>query len=217
MKIQGLAVLAIIIILPMSILLNNYSRNQIKTLRYQVSYDNKLMNATYDGIKAFQLNMSDDREESEADSKLREIEAAIKTFYNSLANQFEMSGYGESVLKDYIPALVYTLYDGYYIYSEYKNVLSENDDFYYDADLTDEQKADIDFKDEYLKYVEYDRGAELYGLKPYIYYSCRYVKDDPTTNGCDVVITYTLDSFISIQGMVKGNEVNTSRIFIEWS
>ena len=45
MKLQGLAVIAIIIILPMSIILSSYSQSQIKTLQLQTQYDSKLQNA----------------------------------------------------------------------------------------------------------------------------------------------------------------------------
>ena len=55
MKLQGLAVIAIIIILPMTIILSSYSQSQIKTLQLQTQYDSKLQNATYDAIKAFPI------------------------------------------------------------------------------------------------------------------------------------------------------------------
>ena len=84
MKIQGLAIIAIIIILPMSIILSSYAHNQIKTLDLQVQYDSKLQNATYDAIKAFQLNMSNSTTSDLANSKMRDIEASINTFYSSL-------------------------------------------------------------------------------------------------------------------------------------
>ena len=83
MKIQGLAVIAIIIILPMSIILSSYSKNQIKTLQLQTQYDSKLQNATYDAIKAFQLNMSNSSTSDLANSKMRDINASVNTFYNS--------------------------------------------------------------------------------------------------------------------------------------
>ena len=80
MKIQGLAVIAIIIILPMSIILSSYSKNQIKTLQLQTQYDSKLQNATYDAIKAFQLNMSNSSTSDLANSKMRDINASVNTF-----------------------------------------------------------------------------------------------------------------------------------------
>lgn len=186
MKIQSLAVIAIIIILPMAIILNVYSDNQIKTLDLQISYDAKLRNATYDAIKAFQLNMSNSSTSDLANSKMRDIKASVNTFYNSLSSNFNMSGYGENVLQNYVPAIVYTLYDGYYIYSAYNNKLDENDSFYTNATYKD--------------------GEEIYGLKPYIYYSCRY---KPNSNS-DFVITYSLDSYITVQGIINNVTVNKS-------
>lgn len=181
MKIQGLAVIAIIIILPMSIILNSYAQNQIKTLSLQTQYDSKLQNATYDAIKAFQLNMSNSTTSDLANSKMRDIEASVNTFYSSLASNFNMSGYGEDVLKSYVPAVVYTLYDGYYIYSAYDNTLGNN--FYNENSVEN---------------PTYKNDDEINGLKPYIYYSCRY---KPNSNS-DFVITYTLDSYITIQGTI---------------
>ena len=178
MKLQGLAVIAIIIILPMSIILSSYSQSQIKTLQLQTKYDSKLQNATYDAIKAFQLNMSNSTTSDLANSKMRDIKASVNTFYNSLASHFNMVGYGKDVLQNYVPAIVYTLYDGYYIYSDYDNTLDAED------------------KD----------GESIYGLKPYIYYSCRYKRG----NQFDIVITYSLDSYITIQGTIGNEKINKS-------
>lgn len=187
MKLQGLAVIAMIIIVPMSIILASYSQSQIKTLDLQVKYDSKLQNATYDAIKAFQLNMSNSSTSDLANSKMRDINASVNTFYNSLASNFSMTGYEKDVLQNYVPAIVYTLYDGYYIYSAYDNTLDENDTF--DGDAT------------------YQKGETIYGLKPYIYYSCRY---KPEGSDSDFTITYSLDSYITIQGTINGQPVNKS-------
>lgn len=176
MKLQGLAVIAIIIILPMSIILSSYSQSQIKTLQLQTQYDSKLQNATYDAIKAFQLNMSNSSTSDLANSKMRDIKASVNTFYNSLASHFNMVGYGKDVLQNYVPAIVYTLYDGYYIYSAYA----------------------LDAEDKFDENASYKNGESIYGLKPYIYYSCRYKPNDNS----DFVITYSLDSYITIQGII---------------
>lgn len=180
MKLQGLAVIAIIIILPMTIILSSYSQSQIKTLQLQTQYDSKLQNATYDAIKAFQLNMSNSSTSDLANSKMRDIKASVNTFYNSLASHFNMVGYGKDVLQNYVPAIVYTLYDGYYIYSAYDNTL------------------DADAEDKFDENASYKKGESIYGLKPYIYYSCRYKPNDNS----DFVITYSLDSYITIQGII---------------
>ena len=181
MKIQNLAVIFIIIILPISMVLTVYVQNQVKTLELQISYDTKLTNATYDAIKAFQLNTANSDTSDLANSKLRDIEASVNTFYNSISTQFNMAGYNEDILKDYVPALVYTMYDGFYIYSEYTNT------------ILDEDQGET-----------YKNGDKISGLKPYIHYSCRYKK---TTSGIDVVITYSLDNYITVQGTINGNPV----------
>lgn len=186
MKLQGLAVIAIIIILPMTIILSSYSQSQIKTLQLQTQYDSKLQNATYDAIKAFQLNMSNSSTSDLANSKMRDIKASVNTFYNSLASHFNMVGYGKDVLQNYVPAIVYTLYDGYYIYSAYDNTL--------------------DAEDKFDKNASYKNKENIYGLKPYIYYSCRYKRE----NQFDIVITYSLDSYITIQGTIGNEKINKS-------
>lgn len=194
MKIQGLAVIAIVIILPMAIILNTYSANQVKTLDLQISYDSKLQSATYDAIKAFQMNMANSTTSDIVNSKMRDIQASITTFYHSLSSHFNMAGYGEDVLKDYVPAIVYTLYDGYYIYSAYDNTLDVKNN-------TTNPSGD-----EFYPQASYQNGETIYGLKPYIYYSCRYKRGSSD----DFTITYSLDSYITIQGIVNGKNVNTS-------
>lgn len=170
MKIQELAIIFVIIILPISLLLSEYTQFQIQTIKLQTEYDAKLTAATYDAIKAFQLNSTNSTTSDLANSKMRDLEASVATFRNSIMTAFELNGYTEDDLNNYIPALVYTLYDGFYIYSPYKNTHGE--------------------------------GNSMYGLKPYINYSCRYVKGET-----DVVITYALDNYITVQGMIR-NEIN---------
>ena len=68
-----------------------YVQNQIETLELQVSYDFKLRNATYDAVKAFQLNTINSGSSDLANSKMRDIEASVNTFFNSIASNFNMS------------------------------------------------------------------------------------------------------------------------------
>ena len=58
MKLQHLAIIFIIIIVPISLVLATYVNGYIDTIKNQSSYNAYLLNATYDGIKAFQLNTS---------------------------------------------------------------------------------------------------------------------------------------------------------------
>lgn len=121
MKLQHLAIIFVIIILPISMVISSYIQTQIDTISLQTTYNSKLQTATYDAIKAFQLNTLNNKYSSISDSKIRDIEASISTFYNSLGTELGASGYDRESLQQFIPAVVYTMYDGYYIYGKYYN------------------------------------------------------------------------------------------------
>ena len=125
MKVQDLAIIFIIIILPISLVISTYTQYQIQTINTQTLYDNKLTTATYDAIRAFQINTTSSTTSDLTNSKSRDLEASISTFRNSIKSTFSLAGYSEDTLDRYIPALVYTLYDGFYIYSPYKNIANE--------------------------------------------------------------------------------------------
>ncbi len=180
MKLQHIAIIFVIIIVPISLVLSAYINTQIKTINYQTSYDTSLVDSTYDAIKAFQLNTANNMYSTISNSKIRDIEASINVFYDSLGTSFGSGGYTEEELKMYVPALLFNLYDGYYIYSNY-----------YDTEL----------------------GEYNYGLKPFIYYSCRYVKG----NNNDFVVNYTLDNTITIIGKVNGNNITKTGHLIKYN
>lgn len=211
MKIQTLAVIFVIIILPISMILTAYIQNQVQTINLQLSYDTKLNNATYDALKAFQLNTINSDTSDLANSKLRDIEASVNTFFNSISNNFNITGYNEDTLKEYVPALVYTMYDGYYIYSPFTNTLDKNKtNEVINEDGTISKKSDA----EILKDKEdatYKDGEKISGLKPYVYYSCRYRKDKDN----DFVITYSLDNYITIKGLIKGKQVDDAGYLLD--
>ncbi len=174
MKLQHLIVIFIVMIVPITFIMSVYLDSQVKTITLQSDYNMKLMNATYDAIKAFQLNTVNNRYSSVSDSKIRDIEAEINTFYDSLSSSININA---DTLRSYTPVIVNTLYDGYYVYGRYANTRNAN---------------------------EYE-----YGLQPYIYYSCRYKKDNT-----DCVINYTLDNAITIYGMVNGIYVTKTGFLI---
>lgn len=178
MKLQHLSIIFVIIILPISLVLSAYIQAQATTLSTQIEYDSRLISATYDAIKAFQLNTINNTTSNVSDSKIRDIEASANTFFNSLGTSFGLVGSGIDTLKSYVPALVYTMYDGYYIYCPFLNT----------------NGLDID-----------DDGEWIYGLKPYIYYSCEY-RDGSN----DVVINYSLDNYITVEGWIDGEYVKKS-------
>ncbi len=194
MSLDKLAIIFFIIVLPISVILNAYTDSQIETLNLQISYDNKLKNATYDAVKAFQLNTINSSTSDLANSKIRDIEASVNTFFNSMSTNFNVGGYNTATLQEYVPALVYTMYDGYYIYSPYTNTLPEDTYTKIDANgnpVSDDSNA------------TYKNEEKLYGLKPFIHYSCEYKRDND-----NFVITYSLDNYITIQGVINGEWVN---------
>ena len=184
MKIQSLAIMFIIIVLPISIVMQTYIQNRVETLSMQSQYDSKLTGATYDALKAYQINSFNSDTSYLANSKMRDIEAGVNTFFNSLSTNFATLGYNQKSLQGYVPAVVFTMYDGYYIYSPYTNT--------WDDETIKKQGSGNSFND----------GDVLYGIKPYVYYSCRYIN-----GSTDVVITYSMDNYVSIQGEVAGKGV----------
>lgn len=147
MKLQNMTVIFSIIIIPVTLILSAYIGIQIDTVLSAQKYDTALMGATHDAVAAFELNTISNKYSTNADSVRRDIKAAINTFSTSLATKFGMSGASSNSVMPYIPALVFTLYDGYYIYSPHE----------YNYEASGEQKT----------------GYE-HILKPYIHYTGRY-------------------------------------------
>ena len=189
MKIQELALIFVIIILPITIVLSIFTQLQIQTVTVQTEYDTKLTAATLDAIKALQINTINSSTSEIANSKIRDVEASVNTFKESLKSTFSLNGYSEDEMDEYIPAIVYTMYDGFYIYSKFQNTNY----------LTDVDGNQVD-----------NNGKTISGLKPYISYSARYNK-----NNIDVVITYALDNFISITGTIDGNYIEESGYLVD--
>lgn len=174
LKLQTLSVIFVLIIVPITMLLSYYIDTQIDTIALQNSYDTKLLNATYDAIVSFELNTVNNEYSTNAESLRRDIMASINTFNKSLANNFGISGSGKNTILPYVPALVYTLYDGYYIYSPIEN-------------------TKINEKVDTVKTYEHT-------LKPYVYYTARYTSKPNT----DFIINYSLDNYIVVYGYIEG-------------
>lgn len=83
----------------------------------QLSYDEKLLDATYDAMTAFEINTANEDMSSVADSLRSIMEASSNIFYNTLATNMGYSNASINYVRPYIPAILYTLYDGYYIYA----------------------------------------------------------------------------------------------------
>lgn len=186
MKLQHLTVIFILIIMPIIIVYSTYLDTQVSIINQEANYDSGLYTATYDAIKAFQMNTINT---SLYTPKIRVdlATASVNTFFNSLSTALGYQGNNADTMKEYVPAVVLTMYDGYYIYSPFINTLTEVQDFPDDDPDVDHQNSDkVD--DKYADNKIYN------GLKPYIPYTVKY----NTQNGDVYYITYTMDNYISV-------------------
>lgn len=188
MKLQNMTVIFIIIMIPIILVVSYYIGLQINTITMQKNYTVKLQTAAKDSIQALEINTVEWNSASSnlADSKRRDVLASINTFTTSLANNMGIGGAGKGRIQTYIPAIVYTMYDGYYIYS---------------ASLMKDQDTDKDgltqFNDNGT--IKSNGNSYQYILKPYSPYSARYVNEK-----VDVTVNYTLDNYIRVYGTVDG-------------
>ena len=186
MKLQQLAVIFVIIVLPISLVLAMYTDNNIDVLKTQAEYNDMLLTATNDAVKAFQMNTLRNGYSTVNDSKIRDITASVNSFFNSLASGMGSSGYKKEDLEPYIPALLFTLYDGYYLYGDYQNVVTINNG-----------------KQDYSRSNSTELSSRT-GVKPFIYYTCEY----KGTGKFDIVINYTLDNYITVMGTTNDSDNN---------
>ena len=188
MKLQNMTVIFIIIMIPIILVVSYYIGLQINTITMQKNYTVKLQTAAKDSIQALEINTVEWNSASSnlADSKRRDVLAAINTFTTSLANGMGIGGAGKGRIQTYIPAIVYTMYDGYYIYS---------------ASLMKEQETDNNGLTQFDNDGTIKSNGESYQyiLKPYSPYSARYVNGN-----VDVTVNYTLDNYIRVYGTVNG-------------
>lgn len=115
MKLQGVSVIFALIVLPLILVLTYYIQLQVDTIEKQSEYDKKLLDSTYGAMSAFEINTANEDLSSVSDSLRTIIDASTNIFMNTLATNLGMSNASKSYLEPYIPALLYTLYDGYYI------------------------------------------------------------------------------------------------------
>lgn len=203
MKLQNMTVIFIIIMIPIILVVSYYIGLQINTITMQKNYTVKLQTAAKDSIQALEINTVEWNSASSnlADSKRRDVLAAINTFTTSLANGMGIGGAGKGRIQTYIPAIVYTMYDGYYIYSA---SLMKNQDT--DKDGLTQFEKDTSGKDTgNIKYNTEGTSSYQYILKPYSPYSARYVNGN-----VDVTVNYTLDNYIRVYGKVGAGDEDKS-------
>ncbi len=117
MRLQGMSIVFALVSLPIILVIAYYISLQIDTITLQNKYNERLLGATYDAMSAFELNTANEDLSSVSDSLRTIIEASCNIFMNTLSTNFGMSNASKSHLEPFIPAMLYTLYDGYYIYA----------------------------------------------------------------------------------------------------
>lgn len=117
MKLQNLTIIFIIIIIPVILLVSLYITNGIKTVKYQSLYDTGLLTAAHDAINAFELNTTNNIYSDNAETKRNILKSSVKMFEKSLCNTCGISSYNTSAIEQYIPAIVFGMHDGFYMYA----------------------------------------------------------------------------------------------------
>ncbi len=233
MKLQNLSVIFIVIIIPIILIVSYYISLQVDTINMQTAYNTKLLESTKEAIEAFEINTVEwnDAYSETADSKRRDIMASINTFTTSFSNSIGMGGASKETVLSYVPAIAFTLYDGYYIYSpaETKEVIKDdngvavfmsrelaNDIGYasYDEAVHKGKILYVAERNPQDTYTTEDGESKQFTLnpgdakttyshilKPFTAYSARYKKEVSDT---DITVNYTLDNYITIYGKVNG-------------
>ena len=227
MKVDGLAVVLAIILLPIILVVTYYIQLQVDTIATENTYNTNLLDATYDAMSAFEINTANEQLSSVADSMRSIVLASNNIFLNTLATNFGVSNASKEYIQPYIPAVLYTMYDGYYIYAptETAIVAEKKESVEGSTDLqkttgylsVGEEKAeeikssvegyddayygDIIYEKEnggYTVNKEHAKKDTDYILKSYVQYSARYKKGSTK----DVTINYTLDNYLNIVGTI---------------
>ena len=158
--------------------------------------------------------------------------ASINTFINSFANNLGVTGTSRESIMAYMPAIAYTLYDGYYIYSPANTKVAIKDDngvgvvmtkklwesnkelfsgyTYKEGDegkllyeVATEHQADGTYNETKFTLDQENAATEYkHILKPFAMYSEKVG---------DWVINYTLDNYITIYGNVTDEETGEKK------
>lgn len=224
MKYQNFAIIFVLILLPISIVLSYYIQTQTDTLVLQTTYQTKLNDSTYDAIAAYQMNSLNTQRVS-GESVKSYVLASVNTFFTTLATNLGMSSASKQMILPYVPAILFTTYDGYYIYSPtYTSKVATNPDD--GVALTDKQKRVLylkkgkkvdssdfisdgnngkKFREDYdtSKFTPNPEDTDVqyetsYMLKPFIYYSSQY--NDKDSAKFNFTASYSLDNYVTLYG-----------------
>ncbi len=182
MKLQNLIIIFLAIALPVIIILSVYINYQVDTATLKSKYSSALINAAHESITAFEMNNINDTYANVTDTKIRDIQAALNVFSSSLARGFGVSGASKNTTMAYVPAVVFTLYDGYYVYAPTDAAWK----------MQEENNEDTIYDDEW----DWEKISTDHELKSYVHYSKEYASEGSKHK--IVTINYTLDNYITV-------------------
>ena len=234
MKLQNLIIIFIIIIIPIVSIFSLYLNLETKTITMQTAYDEKLIEATKEAMEAFEINTVEWNSEysSLANSKRQDLTSTINVFSSSLANKIGISGSSKENILIYVPAIVFTMYDGYYIYSPTYVPQTITDEkgiqlFYYENSGSEGSKITISatqniggtiFAGKPIYFAKNGQGISGKFNGENLYFTTDVTKAEKTYKHVlktfvpytktydDYVINYTLDNYIRIYGKLQSKE-----------
>ena len=121
MRLQNLIIIFIVIALPVILILSVFIQYQVDTANLRAAYDSKFIGATFDMLQAYELNTTNNKYSAVSDSLVRDINASINVFSRSFSATTGVSGQSKAELMIHVPAIVFALYDGYYVYTPTKS------------------------------------------------------------------------------------------------
>ena len=161
MKLQNLTVIFIIIILPVVLLVSFYISTGLRAIKYQSLYDSGLLTAMQDAIYAFEQNTTNDSYSNNAETKRNILKASINAFEKQLANTCNIPSYRSQEIEEYIPAIVFGMYDGFYMYAP--------SELYNQATGKNEYKHGLKNYVYYSEEIDEDKGIVIkYSLDNYV-------------------------------------------------
>lgn len=240
MKYQNFAIIFVIIVLPLSMVLSYYIQNQTDTLILQTTYQTKLNDSTYDAISAYQIN-SLNTQRTTGESIKSYVLASVNTFFTTLATNFGMSSASKSRLQNYVPAILFTTYDGYYIYSPIKTpqvaiktsdgvavTTSEKDVVYASRASTNEDQYRVDnttaedISKKKTATVNKEQSGKLTtdanSAKEEYNYMLKpfiYYSAQYIDDNYNIVASYTLDNYVTLYGTKDSKEFTKSGYLID--
>lgn len=215
MKIQNFAIIFLVIAIPIILLLAYYLHLQQETLRMQIDYNAKLSEATKEGIETYEINSV---ELETLNTERENVEATINSFITSLSNKLNIYGTAREYIENYLPAIVFTAYDGYYTYApnqvltetkENTGIITVNDGkFVFQKEKIEKTEEGTTKKITEVKEISDLEKEYSHTLSSKIPYSAQYTGTTKDDKSIDLSINYTLDNRVYIYGTIGGETID---------